>query len=66
MAGCCEHDESCWRFWSEKCQKSADEITLLREFARVLIDDDYLRAAAMVAKHPTLADLGPASVLDKG
>jgi hypothetical protein len=41
------------------------EITLLREFARVLLDDDYLRASAMVAKHPTLADLGPASVLDK-
>lgn len=41
------------------------EITLLREFARVLLDDDYLRASAMVAKHPTLANLGSASVLDK-
>jgi hypothetical protein len=48
------------------CRDGADEITLLREFARVLLDDDYLRATAMVAKHPTLADLGPASVLDKG
>jgi len=42
-----------------------DEITLLREFARVLLDDDYLRASAMVAKNPTLANLGSASVLDK-
>ena len=41
------------------------EITLLREFARVLLDDDYLRASAMVAKNPTLANLGSASVLDK-
>ena len=53
-------------FLAQTCDELTAEITLLREFARVLLDDDYLRASAMVAKHPTLADLGPASVLDKG
>ena len=58
---CVHYPESLSKMWDD----AQAEITLLREFARVLLDDDYLRASAMVAKNPTLANLGSASVLDK-